>query len=218
MTIVRWSPFPEIEAFDRRIRRMLDEVGIAPAAIPAADVYETDKEFTFELEAPGFEENELSVEVSDHTLVVKGEQLETKDEKDKQYRLHERLETTFERRFTLPLGPRSPVTEPAATSQLSPGSTSTPPLRTRRSSTRIAGSIITQWVVRGQSRPATVASQAYSRAFPPGTDASQPLSGASSADLIVLGSHDRPLIEHVLGMSVSGGVARKAHRDVLIAH
>jgi HSP20 family protein len=103
MTIVRWSPFPEIEAFDRRIRRMLDEVGIAPAAIPAADVYETDKEFTFELEAPGFEENELSVEVSDHTLVVKGEQLETKDEKDKQYRLHERLEKTFERRFALPL-------------------------------------------------------------------------------------------------------------------
>ena len=73
------------------------------AAIPAADVYETDKELTFELEVPGFEEKELSVEVSDHTLVVKGEQLETKDEKDKQYRLHERLETTFERRFTLPL-------------------------------------------------------------------------------------------------------------------
>jgi HSP20 family protein len=103
MTIVRWSPFPEIEAFDRRMRRMLDEVGIAPAAIPAADVYETDKELTFELEVPGFEEKELSVEVSDHTLVVKGEQLETTDEKDKQYRLHERLETTFERRFTLPL-------------------------------------------------------------------------------------------------------------------
>ena len=103
MTIVRWSPFPEIEAFDRRMRRMLDEVGIAPAAIPAADVYETDKEFTFELEVPGFEEKELSVEVSDHMLVVKGEQLETKEKKDKQYRLHERLETTFERRFTLPL-------------------------------------------------------------------------------------------------------------------
>ena len=38
------------------------------------------------------------------------------------------------------------------------------------------------------------------------------------ADLIVLGSHERSLIERVLGMSVSGGVARKAHRDVLIAH
>ena len=41
--------------------------------------------------------------MSDHTLVVKGEQLETKDEKDKQYRLHEHLEKTFERRFALPL-------------------------------------------------------------------------------------------------------------------
>ena len=41
--------------------------------------------------------------MTDHTLVVKGEQLATKEEKDKQYRLHERLETTFERRFTLPL-------------------------------------------------------------------------------------------------------------------
>ena len=103
MTIVRWSPFPEIEAIDRRMRRMLDEFGIVPAALPAADVYETDKEFAFELEVPGFEEEELSVEVSDHTLVVRGEQLETKDEKNKQYRLHERLERTFERRFTLPL-------------------------------------------------------------------------------------------------------------------
>jgi HSP20 family protein len=103
MTIVRWSPFPEIEAIDRRMWRMLDQFGIAPAALPAADVYETDKEYAFELEVPGFVEKELTIEVNDHTLVVKGEQLETKEEMDKQYRLHERLEKTFERRFTLPL-------------------------------------------------------------------------------------------------------------------
>ena len=30
MTIVRWSPFPDIEAIDRRFRRMFDEFGIAP--------------------------------------------------------------------------------------------------------------------------------------------------------------------------------------------
>ena len=103
MTIVRWSPFPAIEAIDRPLRRMFDEFGIAPGALPAADIYETDKEYAFELEVPGFAEKELSVEVVDHTLVVKGEQLETKEETDKQYRLHERLERTFERRFTLPL-------------------------------------------------------------------------------------------------------------------
>lgn len=38
------------------------------------------------------------------------------------------------------------------------------------------------------------------------------------ADLIVLGSHERSLIEHAIGMSVSGTVSRKAHRDVLIVH
>jgi nucleotide-binding universal stress UspA family protein len=38
------------------------------------------------------------------------------------------------------------------------------------------------------------------------------------ADLIVLGSHERSLVEHALGMSVSGAVARRAHRDVLVAH
>jgi nucleotide-binding universal stress UspA family protein len=38
------------------------------------------------------------------------------------------------------------------------------------------------------------------------------------ADLIVLGSHERSLVEHALGMSVSGTVSRKAHRDVLIVH
>jgi len=103
MTIVRWSPFAEIESVDRRLRRMFDDLGIAPATLPAADIYETDKEYAFELEVPGFAEKELSVEVTDHTLVVKGEQLETKVEKDKQYRLHERLEKAFERRFTLPL-------------------------------------------------------------------------------------------------------------------
>jgi nucleotide-binding universal stress UspA family protein len=39
-----------------------------------------------------------------------------------------------------------------------------------------------------------------------------------NADLIVLGSHERSLIEHALGMSVSATVSRKAHRDVLIVH
>lgn len=102
MTLVRWSPFPEFEAIDRRMRRMLDEFGIFPTALPAADVFETEKEYAFELEVPGFEEKELTVEVSDHTLVVKGERRETKDEKEKQYRLHERLEKAFERRFALP--------------------------------------------------------------------------------------------------------------------
>ncbi|HSL65280.1 MAG TPA: Hsp20/alpha crystallin family protein [Gaiellaceae bacterium] len=102
MTLVRWNPLQELDAMERRMRRIFDEAGIAPAPLPAADVYETEGEWIFELEVPGFEEKQLTVEVGDHTLTVKGERLEKKEEKGKTFRLQERLATEFERRFELP--------------------------------------------------------------------------------------------------------------------
>jgi HSP20 family protein len=103
MEVVRWTPFREFEAMERRMRRFFEDVGFTPMLMPAADVYETEKEYVVELEVPGYEEKELEIEVIDHTLRVKGERMETKEEKDKAYRLHERLEKTFERRFVLPV-------------------------------------------------------------------------------------------------------------------
>jgi HSP20 family protein len=99
-TIVKWSPFRELEWMDRGMRRMFDEFGFAPPVLPAANVYETKDEFVIELDVPGFEEKELGIEVTDHTLVVKGERMDAKTEKE--FRLRERLEETFERRFHLP--------------------------------------------------------------------------------------------------------------------
>ncbi len=58
---------------------MLEDVGFGPITMPAADIYETPTEFVVELEVPGFEEQELELEVTDHTLTVTGEaQAETK--------------------------------------------------------------------------------------------------------------------------------------------
>ena len=102
-TLVRWSPFLELEPIERRMRRMFEDFGIGPAVVPATDVYETDGEFVFELEVPGFEEKELTVQVTDHTLTVKGERTEKKEAEEKTYQLHERLAQAFERRFELPL-------------------------------------------------------------------------------------------------------------------
>src|SRR5512132_4628154 len=88
---------------ERRMRRWLEEFGFAPALAPATDIYETDDEFVVELEVPGFEEKELTVEVFDHTLAIKGQREKTKEEKAKEFTLHERLEREFERRFVLPV-------------------------------------------------------------------------------------------------------------------
>jgi HSP20 family protein len=102
MAIVKWAPFTELDSMERRMRRLIEEIGIAPGLAPAADVYETDDEFVVELEVPGYEEKELSIEVSDHTLAIKGARARTREEKAKEFALHERLEREFERRFVLP--------------------------------------------------------------------------------------------------------------------
>ncbi len=102
MTIVKWTPFTELDSMERRMRRIFEEIGFAPGLAPAADVYETDDEFVVELEVPGYEEKELSIKVYDHTLAIKGSREKVEEEKTKEFALHERLERMFERRFVLP--------------------------------------------------------------------------------------------------------------------
>jgi HSP20 family protein len=101
-TLIKWSPFTEIDSMERRMRRAFEEIGLAPLLLPAADVYETTDEFVVELEVPGYEEKELGIEVTDHMVTVKGERKEAKEEVEKTFRLRERLERQFERRFELP--------------------------------------------------------------------------------------------------------------------
>ena len=101
-TLVKWSPFRELDLMERRMRRLLDDVGFAPALLPAVDVYETEDEFVLELEVPGYEEKELTIEAFDHTVAIAGDRREVEENPDKVFRLHERLEKHFERRFEFP--------------------------------------------------------------------------------------------------------------------
>jgi len=91
-TLVKQPSFPELETMERRFRRLFGGMPFMPAflapMVPAADIYETPQEYV--------------VELSDHTLVIKGAREETREEKERSYRLHERLERSFERTFTLP--------------------------------------------------------------------------------------------------------------------
>jgi HSP20 family protein len=105
-TLVKPSLFPEVESMERRFRRLFEGTPLTafvPVFLPAADIYETPEEYVVELEVPGFVEDQLHVEVSDHTIVVTGTREEGKEETEKAYRLQERLERTFRREFRLPL-------------------------------------------------------------------------------------------------------------------
>jgi HSP20 family protein len=104
MAITKWAPGQELDSIERRLRRVFEGAGLAPTLLPAADVYETDEEFVVELEVPGFEEKELEVEISDHTLTITGARHEDIEKKDKAFKLRERLDRQFERAFRLPPG------------------------------------------------------------------------------------------------------------------
>jgi HSP20 family protein len=100
--VVRWAPFGDLDVLDRRMRRMLEDFGVAGARLPTSDVLETEKELIVKLDAPGFDEKDLSLEVSDHTLAVRGEKSEAKDDEDAHFFVRERMDKQFERLFVLP--------------------------------------------------------------------------------------------------------------------
>ncbi len=74
-----------------------------PAA-PAVDVTETDKAFEIAAELPGMDEKNVEVKFANGVLTIKGEKQEEKEEKNKDYYLHERNFGSFARSFQVPDG------------------------------------------------------------------------------------------------------------------
>ncbi|CAG9461283.1 unnamed protein product [Pedinophyceae sp. YPF-701] len=89
--------FPEAELPARRLEA-------APAAWRIRfDIAETDEAYTLHADVPGLTKDDVSVEIEDNMLVVKGERQAQKAEEDKEgtWRLMERTHGSFERRFPL---------------------------------------------------------------------------------------------------------------------
>lgn len=74
------------------------------ASMPAVDVAETDKAFEITAELPGLEEKDIEVKLANGGLTIKGAKNEEKEEKKKDYYLHERRYGAFERYFDMPEG------------------------------------------------------------------------------------------------------------------
>lgn len=73
-------------------------------AAPAVDIVEKDGGFEVTVELPGMDEKSIEVNVANGCLTIKGEKQEEKEEKKKDYYLHERQIGSFERHFALPEG------------------------------------------------------------------------------------------------------------------
>jgi HSP20 family protein len=70
--------------------------------VPPVDIYETEDTIVLSAELPGMKKEDMSVEIKDNTLTIKGERKFERDSAAKSYSRIERSYGTFQRVFTLP--------------------------------------------------------------------------------------------------------------------
>ena len=119
------APWPPVDDLRREIDRLFEDFtggawlrpfrtashklqptfrsGFAFAA-PAVDVVEKDTAFELTAELPGITSKDIDVSMKDGNIVIKGQKEAEKEEKSKDYYLHERQYGSFERSFAVPKG------------------------------------------------------------------------------------------------------------------
>lgn len=111
-----WAPF---ESLRREIDRLFDDWRLpskvfgfevprvsraAWQVAPAMDLIEKDDAYEITAELPGLDEKDVEIKISNHTLTIKGEKSEEKEDKRKDYYLSERRYGSFQRSFRVPDG------------------------------------------------------------------------------------------------------------------
>lgn len=98
-----WDPFRELELF-RGFAPFRDRLRNSELArwAPAVDVAENDNGYTVTVELAGAKKDDVTVEVHDNVLTIRGEKRNEREEKDEQRRYVERSYGSFSRAFTLP--------------------------------------------------------------------------------------------------------------------
>lgn len=113
MALIRWDPFRDIITLRERMDKMFEdslarfrtpeEATMPTFWSPAVDIYETDENIVLKAELPGVDKKEVSVEVKDNTLILKGERRREKEVKEENYHRVERSYGSFMRSFSLPV-------------------------------------------------------------------------------------------------------------------
>lgn len=84
------------------IDRLLTPLTATDMLRPRVDIGASADEYTVTIEIPGVTENDITLEVSGDTLVVRGEKHQEKETKEKSYYRRERSYGSFERTLSLP--------------------------------------------------------------------------------------------------------------------
>ena len=108
MSLMRFSPSPELEEFPVGLRlfqdsvsRLFSEPSNRPWS-PAVDIFETEHELVLKADVPEIEMKDIDVQVENGTLTLKGERKFEQEQNGRGYHRIERGYGSFVRAFTLP--------------------------------------------------------------------------------------------------------------------
>ncbi|MDZ4804086.1 MAG: Hsp20/alpha crystallin family protein [Candidatus Eisenbacteria bacterium] len=110
MTLVRYRPFGGTLPVSEEVNQMLESFFAGPGARPVrrvawsppSDVRETETHFVVRAEVPGVGKDSITINLTNNTLVIKGEKKQELDETKGQWHHTERTWGSFERSITLP--------------------------------------------------------------------------------------------------------------------
>lgn len=108
--LARWDPFRELELFspwsplrESRLARLFGETGAARGRLaPSIDIAEDDDRYVVTAELPGAKREDITIEMHDQLLTIRGEKKSEREEKKEHSRYVERSYGSFSRSFTLP--------------------------------------------------------------------------------------------------------------------
>jgi HSP20 family protein len=103
-TLTRWDPFAELAELRTRFERLFDDAEHRGMWTPAVDLVRENGHLVVRADIPGFQPEEIEIEVEDDVLTVSGKHEETKEETDERYVRRERRYGAFSRRVPLPEG------------------------------------------------------------------------------------------------------------------
>ena len=112
MALARWTPMGNFQSFQDEMNRMFNEFfrgGTGEEAgwglrtwTPPIDIYETDDALVLKAELPGVSRDDVSIEIHQNTLILRGQRKHETEVKEEHYHRVERAYGTFQRSFMLP--------------------------------------------------------------------------------------------------------------------
>ncbi len=110
MTLVRYNPFGGTLPVSGEVNQLLESFFAGPNARPGnglawsppSDVRETETHFVVRAEVPGVAKDSIKINLTNNTLVIKGEKKKEIDEAKGQWHHTERTWGSFERSVSLP--------------------------------------------------------------------------------------------------------------------